>query len=211
MGKKEWAIHGCFNGMLGSGEAGKGETGEKQSQDHAHHFPWHHEVCSQRILSGRPNSQFLILLWRFTATAWIFVKTSTRNLGTKTGSCITTTHLTLPFSLGNYDKKQQDCRPTPNKPFSVFPIEDKTEGPPFWNNLSDRGRIAGGAEHPHKARIPECIKIEGGLGTVQTRRREILRDWWWPVGRNLVFDQMAAPVPEICKSININDDNHIPF
>jgi hypothetical protein len=35
------------------------------------------------------------------------------------------------------------------------------------------------------------------LRTVHTGRRELLRGCWWPVGPKLVFDQMAAPVPEI--------------
>jgi hypothetical protein len=37
------------------------------------------------------------------------------------------------------------------------PIEDKTEIPPFWHNWGDRGRIAGGAEQPHRTLFPECI------------------------------------------------------
>jgi hypothetical protein len=34
-------------------------------------------------------------------------------------------------------------------------------------------------------------------GTVHTLGKGLLRGWWWPVGPKLVFDQMAAPVPEI--------------
>jgi hypothetical protein len=29
--------------------------------------------------------------------------------------------------------------------------------PPFWQNRSDRGRIAGEAEHPHRTWPPACI------------------------------------------------------
>jgi hypothetical protein len=32
-----------------------------------------------------------------------------------------------------------------------------TERPPFWNNWGDGGRIPGGAEHPHRTRLPGCI------------------------------------------------------
>jgi hypothetical protein len=35
------------------------------------------------------------------------------------------------------------------------------------------------------------------LGKVHARRRGLVRQWWWPEGPKLVFDQMAAPVPEI--------------
>jgi hypothetical protein len=28
--------------------------------------------------------------------------------------------------------------------------------PPLWSNWGDRGRIAGGAERPHRTRFPEC-------------------------------------------------------
>jgi hypothetical protein len=29
--------------------------------------------------------------------------------------------------------------------------------PPFWNNWGDRGRIAGGTEHPHRTPLVACI------------------------------------------------------
>jgi hypothetical protein len=61
----------------------KGETGEKQSEEHAHNFLWHQGDCSQIIHPGRPNSQFRLLLWRFTVTAWKCAKTSTWALATK--------------------------------------------------------------------------------------------------------------------------------
>jgi hypothetical protein len=55
------------------------------------------------------------------------------NFGDKiTSTCITTTRLlTLPFSPGNFDQKQYDCRPPPTLFFSVSPIGDKTEDSHF--------------------------------------------------------------------------------
>jgi hypothetical protein len=48
--------------MLGSGQTEKGETDEKQRQEHDHNFLWHQGDCSQKIHPGRPNSKFRILL-----------------------------------------------------------------------------------------------------------------------------------------------------
>jgi hypothetical protein len=49
----------------------------------------------------------------------------------RTGCCVTTTHrLTLPFPLVNFfTKSNMTAAPTPL--FSVPPIEDETERPPF--------------------------------------------------------------------------------
>jgi hypothetical protein len=44
------------------------------------------------------------------------------------------------------------------------------------------------------------FKMAETLGTVDTRRRGLLRGWWWPVGPKLIFEQTAAPVPEIIDS-----------
>jgi hypothetical protein len=73
-GKKAWAVHGCLNGMLGSGQTERGETGEEQSRESMLIicFKIKGIDCSQRICSGRPNSQFRILLWCFMATTWKF-------------------------------------------------------------------------------------------------------------------------------------------
>jgi hypothetical protein len=39
--------------------------------------------------------------------------------------------------------------------------------------------------------------MAGPLETAHTRGMGLLRGRWWPVVPMLVFDQMAAPVPEI--------------
>jgi hypothetical protein len=40
-------------------------------------------IVHKKIRPGKPNSQFRILLWRFMATAWKCVKTSSRTLATR--------------------------------------------------------------------------------------------------------------------------------
>jgi hypothetical protein len=101
-GKKVWAVHGKSKFT----ETEKGERGEEQSQEHAHHFLWHQGDCSQIIHSGRPSSQFPILPGRFTPREWKCANISPPppNFGVKrTGCSITTSpRLTLPFSPGNF-------------------------------------------------------------------------------------------------------------
>jgi hypothetical protein len=73
------------------------------------------------------------------------------NFGDKgTGFCITTTYrLTLPSSLGNFWQKttwlssstHPTCMTWPLRLFSISPIEDKTERPPFSHKWGDRGRM----------------------------------------------------------------------
>jgi hypothetical protein len=76
----------------------------------------------------------------------------------ETGYCFTTTRrLTLSCLPGNcWPQTKLLLSPTPLY-FSVSPFENKTDSPPFWHNLCDRGMIAGGAEHPHRTRLPRCV------------------------------------------------------
>jgi hypothetical protein len=61
------------------------------------------------------------------------------------------------FHQGIFDKRRHDSRHPLTLIFNVVPIEDKTERPSFWHNWGDRGALVGGAEHPYRKRLPECI------------------------------------------------------
>jgi hypothetical protein len=106
-------------------ETRKGETGEEQSQEHAHHCLWHQWDCSQRIHPSRPVSQFCILLWRFTVTAWECGKTfpwtlTTKELAVAPWQC-TNSHFI--FTREFFHQKQHDCLPGP-------PPHPPQDGPP---------------------------------------------------------------------------------
>jgi hypothetical protein len=117
----------------------------------------------------------------------------------RTDSCIMTKHhLTLSFSQGNFLPKITWLS-TPTHPTQL------TWRPPttflfpaiFTHYWGDQGRIASSAERPRRTKLPGCIlKMAEVQGRMHTCGRGLLWWWWWPVGPKLVFDQMAAPVPE---------------
>jgi hypothetical protein len=129
--------------------------------------------------SGRQNSQSHILLSvTFYSNCMQMCEDFSLNFGDKgTGCCIMTTHrLTLPFSPENFRPKEQDCRSPPTLLFSLSPIEDKAEGPPFWHNWGDVSRITCNAEHPYRTRFTGCIWITSeALGTMYTHGRWLLK------------------------------------
>jgi hypothetical protein len=62
----------------------------------------------------------------------IFAPPPPLNFGDKsTGCCITTKHHLTFITRDFFDQQQHDCRPPLTLLFSVSPIEDKTEMPPF--------------------------------------------------------------------------------
>jgi hypothetical protein len=101
-----------------------------------------------------------------------------------TGTCITATHLLTLHLPGNFWPETTRLSFSTHPTRLTWPPETFLCFPPCWHSWGDQGRIAGGTENPRRTRLPGC---EMGLLWV----------WRWPVGRKLVFDQMAAPVPEI--------------
>jgi hypothetical protein len=128
-GKKAWTVHGCLNGVLGSGQTENGETGQEQNEEHAHYFRRRQGDFSQRIRHGRPKSQFRILLRRLTAIEWKCAKISPRTLATKELATAsrqrTVSHFLSHQAI--FDQKQYDCLPPPTLRPSVSSVEDKTQ------------------------------------------------------------------------------------
>jgi hypothetical protein len=97
----------------------RGETGEKQSQEQAHHKE---SVLAVQTVSSHTTVMFYghcVKIWEDFAP----------NFGDKTtGCCITMHHLTLPFSPGIFFF---NFFPPSTLLFFVSPIEDETEKPPF--------------------------------------------------------------------------------
>jgi hypothetical protein len=85
--------------------------------------------------------------------------------------------------------KNNDCRFSPTLRLLAALIEDNAEKPQFFRNCGDRGRIAGGAEDPHRTRLPGCFqKVAEGCIRAEEDCIE---------GPKSVVEQMAAPVPNI--------------
>jgi hypothetical protein len=82
--------------------------------------------------------------------------------GKSSGCCITTKHhLTFSFPPGNLLPKSNVTADPPPLLFSVSPTENTIWRPLFWHNWSDRGRITGGAELPHRIQLPGGVHTRG--------------------------------------------------
>jgi hypothetical protein len=81
------------------------------------------------------------------------------NFGDKrTGCCITTTQSHTFFITREFIYPKQHYSSPPTPLFCVSTIEDKIESSPFWHNWDDQGRMAVGAEHYHRTKLPWPIK-----------------------------------------------------
>jgi hypothetical protein len=182
-GKKAWAAHKTHR--------------ERKKRDwwRAYvNFLWHQGHCSQRICPGRPNSHFCILLWSFTVTVWKCAKTRPELwqqnwLLHHDNAPSNTSFSTRGFLTRN------NMAIVPHKLFSVSPIQDKTERPPFGHKWAETHVVLNTNTEPD---FQDAFKrMAESLVTVHTHVEGWLRVWWWPVSPQLIFDQMAAPVPEI--------------
>jgi hypothetical protein len=70
------------------------------------------------------------------------------------------------------------CQSFPLQFFTVSLVEGKSERPQFWSSLGDEGRIAGGAEHPHRTQLPGCITEMSDALVVVPMHENGLIQWW---------------------------------
>jgi hypothetical protein len=144
-------------------------------------FLWHQGDCSEMICSGRPNNSanYYVLQWlrehvgRLRPELW-----RQRFFFASRQAPSHASFLTRDFFTRN------DMTVVPHAPqHSVSPIEDKSERLPFWHKWGDLGRIAGGAEHPHRTWLSGCFwKMAEALGTVYMREQGLFWNVWWSVG-----------------------------
>jgi hypothetical protein len=97
----------------------------------------------------------------------------------RTGCCFTTKHrFTLAFSAGDIYQKTK-CLSSPLTFLYSPAILTELRWTPSQNTA-----------------FRTYLKMTEALRTVHTLGRGLLRGGWWPVSPKLVFDQMAALVPE---------------
>jgi hypothetical protein len=168
------------------------KTGEEQSQEHAHHFD-----IKGILLTNNSSWQAKQSTLHTTVTFYgDCVKMGRRPCPKLLGTKNRPSHL---FSPGNFFTKTNMAVIFNSSYFFLFPrLKIKLKGHHFdtiklikaesqgmlntliWHNFQDAFK-----------------KMAEALEAVHTCRMGLLRVWWWPVGPKLIFDQMAAPVPEI--------------
>jgi hypothetical protein len=151
LGKKALAVHGCLNGMLSSRQTERGETGEKQSQEHAQHrsmftknSSWHQTIST---------AYYLNVVWRLHECAKISPQTLViEELGVLSWHTFSHFH----FHQGIFLSKTTwlSTHYLPTVMFSWLKIILKG---PLFDTWGYRGRIAVDAEQPIGTRLPGCI------------------------------------------------------
>jgi hypothetical protein len=165
----EW-LDKCLNWMLCSGE-----TGEEQSQEHAHNFLWHQK---EFVLAAQTVNS-CILLWRFMVTAWKCDKTLHRTLVTKELAVASQHTVSQLLHQGIFD--QHDYCPPPTL-LSLFPQFIKAELQVVLNT--------------HRTWLPGCIlKMALALGTVHMWGSGLLQGQWWSVDPKFSFSPIGGSSP----------------
>jgi hypothetical protein len=144
---------------------------------------------SRRIPPGGPNSQFCVLLWYFMVTEWKCAKTSPQTLATKELGVVSWQCIVWQFL---FRPKQHDCRP-----ISLFPrLKITLKGRHFDTVVMMEAELQAVLNSLTEHVFQDAFKNGRSTGN-GANTRCILWGWWWPIGPELVFDRMAAPVPEI--------------
>jgi hypothetical protein len=117
--------------MIGSEQTEKGETGEEQSQEHAHNFVSFPAECSQRIRPGRPVKyayfceDLQLMCENMLRLRPEISRKQTWLLHHDNAPSITSSITREFLTKGNMTVVP------PSLYFSVSPIENKTKRPPF--------------------------------------------------------------------------------
>jgi len=182
-------------------KAKKGQTGEKQCQEHDQHFLWCQGDCAQRICPNRPNCEFRVLLLSFAETVWKSAKTSSPTLA-RTDLAVSprqrpVSHFRPHPAVSG--EKQNGCHSPPTPWFlPISKNETEAEQMPVWYQWIDTGQIAECAWHSDKKGLPGSVpKMEERVGPVSICRKELLRGWQQPIGLMVSFTIFTASVRKI--------------
>jgi hypothetical protein len=159
----------------------------EENMSHSWVFEWHALFRVDQKKQDR---------WRPKPRICLSFSLASRGLFTKNSS--SQTKQLVPHTTVFYSDCMKMCEDfTPN-------FGDKTERPSLWHNWGRSRQDRRLCWTPSKNMTSRMhLKNGRSTGNGACRRRGLLRGWWWPVGPKLVFDQMAAPVPEIMDVISV--------
>jgi hypothetical protein len=140
-----------------------------------------------------------ILLWRLTAIAWKYAKTSTQTLAKKVLSLYDNAPNHTFFFIRDFFFTKSNTTDVSYPHiilFSVSPTEDKTERPTFWHSwvieAESQTVLNTLTEHDFQDAFQKwqkrwewCIRTDGPISKLMVVNRS-----------KVSFNQMAAPVPE---------------